>query len=71
VGPKIIDASVRKRMDEALREIRSGKFAREFIREMETGRKRYLKLLRAADNDPIELVGRRLRQRMIWKTKSN
>jgi ketol-acid reductoisomerase len=71
VGPKIINASVRKRMEEALREIRSGKFARGFIREMETGRKRYLKLLRAADNDPIELVGRRLRQRMIWKTKSN
>jgi len=71
VGPKIINASVRKRMEEALREIRSGKFAREFIREMESGRKRYLKLLRAADNDPIELVGRRLRQRMIWKTKNN
>src|SRR6202011_1028157 len=71
VGPKIINASVRKRMEEALREIRSGKFARGFIREMETGRKRYIKLLRAADNDPIELVGRRLRQRMIWKTKSN
>jgi len=71
VGRKIINASVRKRMEEALREIRSGKFAREFIREMEAGRKRYLKLLRAADNHPIERVGRRLRQGMIWKTKSN
>jgi ketol-acid reductoisomerase len=71
VGPKIIDISVRKRMEEALREIRSGKFAREFIREMETGRKRYRKLLRAADNHPIELVGRRLRHRMIWKIKNN
>src|SRR5438309_490317 len=29
VGPRIIDASVRKRMEDALRKIRSGKFARE------------------------------------------
>jgi ketol-acid reductoisomerase len=71
VGPKIIDASVRKRMEDALRKIRSGKFAREFVREMGTGRKRYRSLVRAADNDPIEVVGRRLRHRMLWKPKSN
>jgi ketol-acid reductoisomerase len=71
VGPKIIDASVRKRMEDALRKIRSGKFAREFVREMEAGRKRYRSLLRAADNHPIELIGRRLRRRMLWKTKNN
>jgi ketol-acid reductoisomerase len=65
VGPKIIDASVRRRMDQALREIRSGKFARDFIRETEAGQERYRKLLRAADNHPIELVGRRLRRRML------
>ena len=34
LGPKIIDASVRRRMDQALCEIRSGKFAYEFMREM-------------------------------------
>jgi ketol-acid reductoisomerase len=71
VGRKIIDISVRQRMKEAPREIRSGEFAREFIREMEAGRKRYRKLLRAADNHPIELVGRRLRYRMIWTIKNN
>jgi ketol-acid reductoisomerase len=65
VGPKIIDASVRKRMDKALSEIRSGKFAHDFIRETRAGRKRYRKLLRAADNHLIELVGRRLRRRML------
>ena len=64
-GPRIIDRSVRRRMEKTLREIRSGKFAREFIREMNTGRRRYKKLLRAADNHPIERVGRRLRKRMI------
>src|ERR1700681_2433577 len=64
-GPRIIDRSVRRRMEKTLREIRAGKFAREFIREMNTGRRRYKKLLRVADNHPIERVGQRLRQRMI------
>jgi ketol-acid reductoisomerase len=66
VGPKIIDKSVKKRMAAALREIRSGKFAREFIREMERGRRRYEKLLREARKDRIESVGRKLRSLMSW-----
>jgi len=70
VGPKVVDATVRQRMEAALREIRSGKFAREFIREMKTGRKRYTKLLRSAEKHPIEKVGRRLRRLMGWKPKS-
>jgi ketol-acid reductoisomerase len=65
IGPRVIDRSVRERMELVLREIRSGKFARGFIREMKTGRSRYKKLLRAADNHPIEHVGKRLRKRMI------
>jgi ketol-acid reductoisomerase len=71
VGPKIIDAAARKRMKQALNEIQSGRFAREFIREMKSGRKRYAKLLRAADRHPIEGVGRRLRRRMTWKIKNS
>jgi ketol-acid reductoisomerase len=69
IGPRIIDGTVRKRMEMILREIRSGKFAREFIREMRTGRKSYAKLLRAAEKHPIEKVGRRLRALMSWKTE--
>ena len=49
VGQKIIDQTVRKHMRVALREIRSGKFAREFIEEMKTGRRRYMKLLREVE----------------------
>jgi len=70
VGPKIVDRMVQKRMAKALRDIRSGKFAREFIREMKTGRRRYKKLLRDADNHPIEPVGRKLRALMSWRTKT-
>src|SRR5205814_2774524 len=69
VGPRIVDATVRRKMEAVLREIRSGKFAREFIHEMKSGRKSYAKLLRAAEKHPIEKVGRRLRALMSWKTK--
>jgi len=69
VGPRIVDATARKRMEAALREIRSGKFAREFIREMKTGQYRYTKLAREAENHPIETVGRKLRGLMSWKAK--
>jgi len=67
VGPRIVDARVQKQMRGVLRDIRSGKFAREFIREMKTGRKRYRKLRKAADNHRVEKVGRKLRALMAWK----
>ena len=70
VGQKIIDQTVRKHMRVALREIRSGKFAREFIEEMKTGRRRYMKLLREVEKHPIEKVGVRLRRRMSWKKET-
>jgi ketol-acid reductoisomerase len=69
VGPKIIDASVRKKMETALRNIQSGRFAREWIRETDDGLKRYRKLLAAAERHPIEKVGARLRGLMAWREK--
>jgi ketol-acid reductoisomerase len=69
VGPKIIDQSVQKNMRSALERIRSGKFARELIREMKTGRKRYPTLLHQAEKHPIEKVGARLRALMAWHVK--
>ena len=70
VGPRIVDSSVRKKMATALRDIRTGKFAREFIREMNTDRDRYTKLVQDARKHPIETVGRRLRGLMSWKGKT-
>ena len=69
VGPKIVDRTVQHRMAAALREIRSGKFARGFIREMKSGRRHYTKLLEQGKKQPIEVVGRRLRGLMNWKRK--
>src|SRR5687767_3844726 len=69
VGPKIIDASVKKRMKTALKEIQSGKFAKGWVAEYETGYKRYNSLLKKGENHGIEKVGSRLRSLMPWMQK--
>ncbi|MET0253994.1 MAG: ketol-acid reductoisomerase, partial [Terrimicrobiaceae bacterium] len=71
IGPKIIDASVKKRMKTALKEIQSGKFAKNWINEYESGYKRYNALLKAGEKHPIEKVGARLRGLMPWIKKKN
>jgi ketol-acid reductoisomerase len=66
VGPKIIDRAVQNKMELVLREIRSGKFAREWLQETKSGRKRYAQLLAESRRHPIEKVGARLRGLMSW-----
>jgi ketol-acid reductoisomerase len=53
-----------------LQKIRSGQFAREFIREMKTPRTRYVQLLRDAEKHSIEKVGAGLRGMMAWRAKT-
>ncbi|MEO8439598.1 MAG: ketol-acid reductoisomerase [Spartobacteria bacterium] len=66
VGPRIIDASVKDRMRKVLGEIERGKFAKDWLREAATGKKRYQRLLDRAAQHQIEQVGQRLRDRMPW-----
>src|SRR6187455_2559078 len=54
VGPKIIDASVKKRMAAALKDIQKGKFAEDWVKEYQTGYKKYNALLKKGENHPIE-----------------
>ena len=69
VGPKIIDASVKKRMKVALKDIQSGKFAKGWIAEYKGGYKKYNALLKKGENHSIEKVGSRLRGLMPWMKK--
>jgi len=69
VGPKIIDASVKKRMKAALKDIQSGKFARGWVAEYKGGYKKYNALMKKGANHPIEKVGERLRSLMPWMKK--
>jgi ketol-acid reductoisomerase len=65
-GPKMIDANVKAEMRKVLENIRSGKFANEWLRETASGRQRYDELLKEGKGAPIEEVGRRLRALMPW-----
>src|SRR5438309_5015671 len=69
VGPRIIDASVKKRMKAALKEVQSGKFAKGWVNEYKGGYRRYHALLKKGQQHPIEKVGARLRGLMPWMKK--
>jgi ketol-acid reductoisomerase len=69
VGPKIIDANVKKRMKAALKDIQSGKFAKGWVNEYNGGYKTYNALLKAGEKHDIERVGQRLRSLMPWMKK--
>ncbi|MGA9778788.1 MAG: ketol-acid reductoisomerase [Verrucomicrobiia bacterium] len=69
VGPKIIDANVKKRMKAALKDIQSGKFAKGWIAEYKGGYKKYNALLKKGEKHSIEKVGERLRSLMPWMKK--
>jgi len=68
-GPKIITDKTRKTMKKLLKDIKSGKFAREWIKENEAGRPNFNRLLQEGDNHQIEEVGKKLREMMPWMKK--
>lgn len=68
-GPRIITERTRKEMKKILKEIKNGKFAKEWISENETGRLNFNKLLSDGDLHKIEEVGRQLREMMPWMKK--
>jgi len=65
-GPRIVNAGTKREMKKILREVQQGKFARQWIRENRTGRRKYTRLLKKDLAHPIEKVGVRLRERMPW-----
>ena len=68
-GPKIITERTRKTMQKILKEVKSGKFAREWIKENEAGRPNFNRLLEEGDKHLIEEVGKKLREMMPWMKK--
>ena len=69
VGPKIVDARVKKQMKSALKDIQSGRFAKGWVKEYQSGYKRYHALLKKGERHSIERVGARLRSLMPWMKK--
>jgi ketol-acid reductoisomerase len=69
VGPKIIDASVKKRMKAQLKRIQSGQFAREWMAEYQAGCPNFNRIRKEEAAHDIEIVGARLRSLMPWIKK--
>ena len=63
-GPRIIDASVKQRMRDVLKEIQDGTFAHRWLDENEMGRPNFTRFRDEAAREPMELVGQDLRALM-------
>jgi ketol-acid reductoisomerase len=63
-GPRVINTAVREEMGRILDEIRSGRFAEEWIAENKAGRPRFNQLREEGREHPIEKVGAQLRAMM-------
>jgi ketol-acid reductoisomerase len=68
-GPRIVNEQTRAEMKKILGEIQSGQFARDWINENKTGRKKFLAMREAAQNQPVEKVGAELRKMMTFLKK--
>jgi len=65
-GPRIITDRTKKEMQKILKEVQSGKFAREWIKENEAGRPNFNKSREDQAKHKIEEVGAELRKMMPW-----
>ena len=69
-GKKIIDSKTKERMKEILKDIQSGKFAKQWMNECKNGQKNFLKMRKELAEHPIEKVGKKLRELMPWIGKN-
>ncbi|MBO8169643.1 MAG: ketol-acid reductoisomerase [Thermoanaerobacteraceae bacterium] len=65
-GPRVINESVRKEMEQLLKEIQSGQFAKEWILENRANRPVFNALTKKDEEHQIEKVGAKLRKMMPW-----
>jgi ketol-acid reductoisomerase len=65
-GPRVIDASVKARMQEVLADIKDGSFAARFIADQDAGAPEFKRLRAEGEAHPIEATGRDLRGLMSW-----
>ncbi len=65
-GPRIIDDSVKSRMQDVLADIKNGSFAQRFIDDQDAGAPEFKELRAKGEHHPIEATGRDLRKLMAW-----
>jgi|TARA_A100001015_G_scaffold200316_1_gene223683 ketol-acid reductoisomerase len=70
-GPRVINASSRKAMQSILKDIQSGKFTKNWVKEYKAGCPNYKNYIAEGEKHPIEKTGQRLRALMPWVKKRN
>ena len=65
-GPRVVDAHVKAVMQDILRDVQDGTFAREWSAENDEGKARFLQRRKEETDHPIERVGKELRSMMPW-----
>lgn len=70
-GPRVVTKDTKKAMKQILKEIQTGKFTKEWVKEYKGGLKNYNKLLKEGEAHLIEKTGDRLRSLMPWVPKRN
>lgn len=70
-GPRVVNKKTKAEMKKILKEIQTGKFTKEWVKEYKGGLKNYNKLLKAGEKHQIEKTGSYLRGMMPWMTKKN
>jgi ketol-acid reductoisomerase len=66
-GPRVIDPSVKARMQDVLSDILTGSFAKRFIDDHDNGGKEFQELRAKGAAHPIEKVGQKLRALFAWR----
>ncbi len=66
-GPRVVDASVKERMQAVLADIQDGTFAKRFIDDQDNGAAEFLALREQEAQHPIEATGKVLRSHFSWK----
>jgi len=62
VGPKVIDEHVKENMRKTVRDVQSGKFAKDWIEEHKSGEKRLKALMEEIEEHPLEKAGKFIRK---------
>jgi ketol-acid reductoisomerase len=65
-GPRVVTAETRAEMRRILKDIQTGAFTSEWIRECKAGQPKFKAMRRVNDAHPIEAVGEKLRGMMPW-----
>src|SRR3954452_8805394 len=65
-GPRIVNDQTRSEMKKILSEIQSGEFARQWMGENKAGRATFLAMRASQHDQPVERVGRELREMMTF-----